>query len=456
MASPLGLTRGTGFAQAPNPMSPGHMAASGRRAADSVGVAEAVDLSRLGQELAVPESLRRSYSVPPAARYDVSGRVIKPHDLERSLLPADEVKRRMQLVRQRQAEYDRFNALPRKLPDRSWSEAEFAAHLDEVLGDNDAKRAAATKLALHDAMAVQKAQRRHTEWTKSVYEPIAAAVAAGVDDAFPRIHRARREAHEDYLRAADPERKGGGHIFLDAHPGAGGPGTASYNPWRVNAHATVRAHVSVRDPLKAVLDKRKREAAMLSTSAHHATLALSGGASQTLGRSASAGRGGVLASSASASLRGGGGAGGEQALDGSFVRKYVCDQAPDRLDPRRWTRGSLETLPFGHFEAVEAAHGGVMNMAHSGRDTASSWRGYDFDGEGTLSRTATGRIREIDAEFPVGKRVEGYAQRKSVEATAASTVRHRIPGNVYSADDGIMTDTALLDDVRPAMMRTAK
>jgi hypothetical protein len=84
-----------------------------------------------------------------------------------------------------------------------------------------------------------------------------------------------------------------------------------------------------------------------------------------------------------------------------------------------------------------------MDMKFSGKDTESTWRGYDFDTPasfaqtGSMGRPGVGRVREVDAEFPIGKRCinadqpGGYPQRKAFAQTAATTVVHRIGRGVY-------------------------
>jgi hypothetical protein len=351
----------------------------------------------------------------------------------RALAPAPsaaEIKQRQDHVRARQAEYDRYNALPRKLPSRAWNEGEFAARLDSVMGDNELKRGALMKVKLKEAMTEQTAARRHEQWEKQVYLPIATAVAGAVDANFAAIRKTRLDAMEGYLRATDAEGVGGGFVFLDGNTGgasARAGRASSYNPWAVNG-ATVRAHVTVRDPLKVVLEKRSQESALLAGAMPPVTpLRRSGG--------------------------GGGGGGGGPA-------KGWLDGAPDRLPAHNWTLGFIETQPFGHFEVAEAKSGGAFQMAFARRDTASTWRGYDFDGAGAYTQRqgvhGGTRLAEVDAEFPIGKKF-GYPQRMGADQTAR-TVRHHVPRGVYDyalgGADGLFTDEKLLDPVRPALMAT--
>ena len=377
------------------------------------------------------DTLRASLAVPPlrpttvAYRADLSGRITSPVLQKAS---KSDLQQRMAFVRARQAEYDRYNALPRRLPDRSWNEAAFAAHLDDVLGDNEAKRTATLKVKLKEAMEEQVAERRHQEWTKQVYLPIANSVAAGVDASFASIHRERLAAYEGYLKAADPENVSRGMVFLGGNSAGGASG---YNPWALNANSTVRARVTVKDPLKTVLTKRAQEAVMLS------------------GGSSGAGRSGTPPERAGV--------------------HETLDRSPQRLHPSGWVLGNLETQPFGHFEVKELRSGGVTEMAFAGKDTESTWRGYDFDAPssytqtGTLGRAGTGRLREVDAEFPIGKRMELnprqapgilYPQRSSLQESMRVQA-HRVHEKVYaygSAGDGVFTDAPLLDAVRPAVM----
>jgi len=342
----------------------------------------------------------------------------------------------MAYVRARQAEYDRYNALPRKLPDHSWNEVEFAAHLDDVMGDNEVKRAASLKVKLKEAMEEQVAERRHAEWTRQVYLPIANSVAAGVDAAFAGIHRERLAAYEGYLKATDPENVSRGVVFLGGNTSGG---AAGYDPWAINSRATVRTRVTIRDPLKTVLTKRDQEAGLLAGTLRSPGVR-GGGSTRTMGM--------------------------PQERAGMH---QVLDKSPQRLDPSGWVVGNLETQPFGHFEVKELRTGGSFDMAFAGKDTASTWRGYDFDAAesytqtGTLGRAGTGRLREVDAEFPVGKRMEVnprqapgilYPQRSSLEESMR-VQSHRVHEKVYSyssGGDGVFTDGPLLDTVRPSVM----
>ena len=333
----------------------------------------------------------------------------------------------MAYVRARQAEYDRYNALPRRLPDRTWNEEEFAAHLDDVMGDNEIKRSVTLKVKLKEAMEEQVAERRHAQWTRQVYLPIANSVAAGVDASFADIHRERLAAYESYLKATDPENASRGVVFLNGGSG----GVASYDPWSITTHATVRSRVTVKDPLKTVLTKRAGEASLLAGAAARG--------SEGAPRADRAGQ------------------------------HELLDRSPQRLAPTGWVMGNLETQPFGHFEIKELRSGGAADMAFAGKDTESTWRGYDYDAPGSftqtgpLGRAGTGRLKEVDAEFPVGKRMElnprlapgvFYPQRSSLEESMRVQT-HRVPERVYSygpGGDGVFSDGALLDTVRPAAM----
>jgi hypothetical protein len=389
-----------------------------------------VALDALEQTLTVPARLLRPTTV--AYRSDLSGSIVSP---SRQTASKADLQQRMALIRARQAEYDRYNALPRRLPNRGWSEAEFAAHLDDVMGDNEAKRTATLKVKLKEAMEEQVAERRHQQWTRQVYLPIANSVAAGVDASFASIHRERLAAYEGYLKASDPENASRGLVFLGGNTAGG---AAGYNPWALNAHATVRARVAVQDPLKTVLTKRAQEAVLLGSS--------------------SAGGGG------------GGGAASPRQPTGRAGVHEVMDRSPQRLHPSGWVLGNLETQPFGHFEVKELRAGGTLDMAFAGKDTASTWRGYDFDGKesfgetGPVGRAGSGRVREVDAEFPVGKRFEVnpraapgvlYPQRSSLQESYR-VATHRVSGRVYDyrgsgGSDGVFTDAPLLDAVRPAV-----
>ena len=383
-----------------------------------------VALESLAATLSVSAQLRRPTSV--AYRSDLSGAIASPLRLKAT---KGEMAQRMALIRARQAEYDRYNALPRRLPDRGWSEAAFAAHLDDVMGDNEAKRTATLKVKLKEAMEEQVAERRHQQWTRQVYQPIADSVAAGVDASFASIHKERLAAYDGYLKAADPENVSRGMVFLGGNSAGG---AAGYDPWAINARATVRSRVTVKDPLKTVLTKRAQEATMLA----------------------------------------GGGGGGSSSSGGAHRAGIheVMDKDPQRLHPANWVLGHLETQPFGHFEIKELRSGGTLDMAFAGKDTESTWRGYDYDAPasfsqtGPMGRAGTGRLREVDAEFPIGKRYEVnpraapgvlYPQRSSLQESMR-VQSHRVQGRVYDysgagGSDGVFTDQALLDTVRPSL-----
>jgi hypothetical protein len=402
-----------------------------------VEVSSVVNAGALHDLLSVPK--RRATSVPPARKFDKSGQIEKssplkspgaargvqcarargahldqgslnraPNSPRAVSIRADDVRRRMMYVRERQAAYDKYNALPRNVPNRAWSEAEFAAKLDGVMGDNELKRAASQKLVLTEAMAEQREQRRHEEWTKAVYEPIVTAIADKVDAEFPAIHNARRAAYDGFLRATDPENVTGGRVFLDGNTVGGG--SQAYNPWELRESATVRVRVPVKDPLKIILDKRAREAALVREVADR-----TGGSERT------------------------------------YKAHEWLDRSPERLPAPSWTRGMLETLPFGHFEAVDARTAQGAKMAFAGKDNEAHRQGFDFDETASFERTQMGRVVDVDKEFPRGRRTgEFYGQNKPTHTT-----RHVVPGTVYDyfkGSDAHFTDKALLDPVRPAAM----
>ena len=146
--------------------------------------------------------------------------------------------------------------------------------------------------------------------------------------------------------------------------------------------------------------------------------------------------------------RGGGGGGGAEGA----VNHEVLSRSPERLKPQEWTRIQLETSRHGHFEAVESRTGGGFNMAFAGMDTASHRQGFDFDPQSSFTKTATGRVREVDAEFPIGKRVGSvYPQ----NIPSAKTTRHVVPHTIYDykgGSDKHFHDKELLDTVRPIGM----
>lgn len=88
------------------------------------------------------------------------------------LFPRAEIERRLAYLQQRQAQYDNHNSRERALPSKQFDEGQFARQLDAVMYGNELTQRANHKVAMHEAMLKQKAQTRHFDWTKRVYEPI--------------------------------------------------------------------------------------------------------------------------------------------------------------------------------------------------------------------------------------------------------------------------------------------
>jgi hypothetical protein len=167
------------------------------------------------------------------------------------------VERRLAFLEARQKEYDEYNARARRPPragavgsDRDESEADFVRKLDRLLGSNELKDRAAGKVAMHEAMVRQKAQSRHFDWVKKVYEPISTKVVQAVESNFERIHAQRQGAMAEFLGATAAR----GGVFLDDLIKAD-----DYDPYKLNRTAGLRAHVDVVDPLKRVVDKTWEE-----------------------------------------------------------------------------------------------------------------------------------------------------------------------------------------------------
>jgi hypothetical protein len=228
-------------------------------------------------------------------------------------LTFSELERRLAYLQERQAAYDAHFARARHLPSRGYDEHAFVRHLDSVMHGNELTERATHKVAMHDAMLHQKAQARHFEWTKRVYEPIQASVSGAVDREFSRIHDSRRRAMDTYLDATRAR-----NVYLDdvVKPG-------EYDPYALRRTAGIRAAVKVVDPLKRVVEKTWEEFELV----HRPTNRRS--------------------------------------------------RAKDTLNARLWTKEAMEATPHGHFEAKDLAGGVQMAFAGKDNESSVAFMDYD-------------------------------------------------------------------------------
>lgn len=393
-------------------------------------LADEHSLSRLlATNTSVQQNMTRSRSVPPAfrqrdstARVALSTAVKKTAEEElqgappptfspaarappltpRSHPPPStmcaDLERRLTYLHERQAVYDDYAARPRNVrrPDSRLERAAFARRLEDVLGPSEVKDDAQTKVDVYEAMVAQKAQQRHFEWTKRVFEPITHAIGSAVDVKIEAITSTRRQAYNDYLRATST-RNG---VFLDDT-------TSDYDPYSVT-RGSIRVSVPVQavDPMKVLLTKERGERAI---------------------------------------------------LDPEAARQTRRARARETLAPQHFTAQAMESTMHGHFEirdAAVAAAGGRAG-AWAGKDTEGSLRycgGADDFNAQPLTATGKGRYAELDAEFPLGRRVVGYPYRSQ---QTGAYLKHQSMTGVYEAGDGVFTDDAPLskDVVRSSIAK---
>ena len=285
----------------------------------------------------------RSRSVPP--------RVAPPRPLrvEPTVLDVD---RRLAFLQQRQREYDDYNARPRRPPpEPAVSQVALVRRLDSLLGTSALKERTAAKVTMHEAMMRQKAQTRHFDWSKKVYEPLQGKVLEAVDTNFDRIHASRQTAMAEFLDASTAR----GGVFLDDLIKKD-----DYDPYQHNKRAGLKVGVKdLVDPLKRVVEKTYEELELVKRSAHRRA------------------------------------------------------RNRDMLDPRQWTDMAIEATMTGHFEIKDAmAALGNWNVAFAGKDNESNVRlDLDFATDLPPRDAATLRCAVTDSEFPVGKRIREYPYR---------------------------------------------
>lgn len=338
------------------PASPARVKAAHTQAIPSDVLAET-----FGVKVPALLSSTRSRSVPPTFQ--------KP---QKAPSPS-EIERRLAFIRKRQEYYDSFNAAPRALPQKEYDDHEFSRKLDSVMLENDLTRSAAAKVQVMEAsqhqvsprephprirvhvltpaspllLPLQKAQARHFDWTKRVYEPISRAVNTAVDASYPTLHTTRQRAFDEYLRAS----RSSGAVFLDAKVLPG-----DYNPYAgPGAHVSVK--VAVQDPLKHMQAKKHAEDGMVDS---------------------------------------------RRTVDKLAKSKVM-------LDATLWTKDAMEATPHGHFEmrTVVNRFADMDTKSNWAFRDFESLHGMTV----RPAATGVPRVAELDAEFPIGKRFAGYPYR---------------------------------------------
>jgi hypothetical protein len=326
----------------------------------------------------------REHTFRPASL--LSPPLTHPHTPTAPLPSPADLERRLAYLQERQAAYDRYAAAPRAVPGHAYSEAAFVRQLDAVMGGNELTRRAAAKVAMHEAMLRQKAQARHFDWTKRVYEPLSAGVSDAVAAAFPRVHAMRQSAHADFLKATATRT-----VYLDdlVKPG-------DYDPYELARGGAVRARVGkLVDPLKRVVEKTWEEAELVARPTYRAA------------------------------------------------------RVKETLPPGQWTKECMEATPFGHFEARDVAGGFTMAFAGKDNESTVAFRDYDaplarahatgrqpdLDAEFPVGK----RQGYVYANQPTAGVVE-HLQHSSVYA----------PGEAHSDGGGARLDNTIADVMRAA------
>lgn len=284
----------------------------------------------------------------------------------------------------RQQQYDEFAAKPRatRRPDSRLERAAFLRRVEEVAGTSELKEDVQQRIDMYESVVAQKAQQRHFEWTKRVYEPITHAISSSVDQNITSISDTRRKAFDEFLRATATKR---GLFLADK--------LSDYDPYSV-ARSTIRVAVPVEgvDPTITGLVRDRREKAVLDPS-----------------------------------------------LNTAEAKRA---KMKDMLEPHMFSEQAMKGTVHGHFETQDAKRAvGDFTLAYGGKDTLSHVQFDDYNSR-PLSMTAKGRVAEVDAEFPRGKRVEGYLHNSRA---TGEYLRHRSSQAVYGTEDGVMRDS-FLDD----------
>lgn len=398
---------------------------------------------------------------------------------------AEGTARRMAYLLQKQAEYDAYNARPRATPSKRDSDLvhrEFMDRLDQVMGDNPLKQSVRQRLAIADAKQLARASARHHAWTKGVYEPITRTISAIVEGAFEDIHGLRRQAYSDYLKSADKD----SGVFL-----AGTRGPIPAAPFRQTKTQSQNTLSQQEDAMNARsftpgsrTDSRLHSSGSIGV-IHRPNLQSQSThltdntrvSSQQLPRARSA-----LSSSHSSSHM-------SELLNTNRSRIYGSNSAIPRtytgitarvktvdpckrvltkrieenaligrsstlksstklmLDPEDWSPQRLSSGMYGHYDENKRP-----SKHFTGRTRESHVYMDHYVDPNSFTFTSTGRILEVDDEFPIGKRVHGYPH-KYMDTTR--TVKHHSTNTIYDESDGPFTDYALrdVDDVRALTMQ---
>jgi hypothetical protein len=290
-------------------------------------------------------------------------------------------------MQERQASYDAHFTRARKLPSRGYDEHAFVRHLDTVMHGNQLTERAAHKVAMHDAMLHQKAQARHFEWTKRVFEPIQASVVGAVDREFEHIHATRRQAMDTYLEATRTR-----NVYLDdvVKPG-------EYDPYALRRTAGIRAGVSIVDPLKRVVEKTWEELELV----HRPTNRVS--------------------------------------------------RAKETLNARLWTKEAMEATPHGHFEAKDLAGGVQMAFAGKDNESSVAFMDYDrpLERDGATGR-AQGIDAEFPRGKRMHPYPYRFQDSSHVVAHGNVTRHIYGPGEAHTDAGGTRLDTTIADVMKAA------
>ena len=234
----------------------------------------------------------------------------------------------------------------------------------------------------------QKAQTRHFDWSKKVFEPLQGKVLEAVDTNFDRIHASRVGAMQSFLEASTAR----GGVFLDDLIKKD-----DYDPYLHNKRAGLRVGVrGLVDPLKRVVEKTYEELELVKRTTHRRA------------------------------------------------------RNREMLDARQWTDMAIEATMTGHFEIKDAmAAAGNWNVAFAGKDNESSVRlDLDFATDLPPADAATGRSAVVDSEFPIGKRFGyPYANQDTSGVVKLADQRGGVyaPGERHSDAGGARLDSTRSD-----------
>lgn len=157
--------------------------------------------------------------------------------------------RKAEFVRRRHEWYERQAALPARRDTSGMDEIELKRRAAACLEQTDVKRRVETTLKLFEMQQQTKKVALHTDWSRTVYEPLTRRIRGAVDRVSgPERRKSRRQAYDDFLDFSATASR----LYLDD----AGDREGDYDPLKMNRAALKVTDVPVgKDPIKRGLVK---------------------------------------------------------------------------------------------------------------------------------------------------------------------------------------------------------